>query len=278
MAEAAGVAERAAWTVRSYLMIAVMWVRSTMTYRTTFVLHVVGNAVTSALDFVAVLFMFAHVEQLGGFTVAEVALLYGTAGASLGVADLVLGNVDMVGTRVRDGTLDTMLVRPVPVFAQVAADRFALRRLGRVVQSLVVLVWALVELDTVEWTVAKALWLPVLVLCGAAIFGAIWTMGGAFQFVAEDASQVQNSFTYGGNALLKYPPTIFARELVRGVTFVLPLAFVNWLPVLWLLGREDPLGLPGWVDFLSPVVAVAMCGLAALVWRAGVRGYRSTGS
>jgi ABC-2 type transport system permease protein len=263
---------------RAYGLIVAMWVRSTMAYRASFVMNTIGNAATSALDFFSVLIMFTQIDAFGGFSVGEVALLYATASASLGIADLLLGNLDMLGQRIRDGTMDTLLVRPVPVFAQACADRFALRRIGRVVQALLVMAWALAQPDGVDWTVAKAAWLPVMLLSGAAIFGAIWTMGGALQFVAEDAAQVQNSFTYGGNALLKYPPTIFAKELVRGVTYVLPLAFVNWLPVLWMLGREDPLGLPGWVDFLSPAVAAAMCGVAALAWRAGVRSYRSTGS
>ncbi|MGP4109873.1 ABC transporter permease [Streptomyces sp. 4N509B] len=264
--------------LRAYVLIVGMWVRSTMTYRTSFALAAVSNALTSALDFAAVLIMFSQVDSLGGFTVGEVALLYGTASTSLGLADLLLGNIDALGARIRDGTLDAQLVRPVPVFVQVAADRFALRRVGRIAQGIAVLAWALTQVEGVEWTVAKVAWLPVMVVSGAAIFGAIWALGGAFQFAAQDAAEVQNSFTYGGNALLKYPPTVFSRELVQGVTFVVPLAFVNWLPALWILGREDPLGLPGWTAFASPLVAAALCGIAALAWRAGVRGYRSTGS
>ena len=65
---------------------------------------------------------------------------------------------------------------------------------------------------------------------------------------------------------------------MRGVTFVVPLAFVNWLPALHILGRPDPLGLPGWVDFASPAVAALCCVLAGAAWRAGLRSYRSTGS
>ncbi len=263
--------------LHGYGLIAAMWVRSTMTYRTSFVLTTIGNAASSALDFVTIMIMFSQVDALGGFSMAEVALLYGAASAALGIADLLLGNLDQIGTRIRDGTLDTLLVRPVPVFAQVAADRFALRRIGRVFQGTAVLVWALTQVD-VDWTPAKVLWLPVMLLSGAAIFGAIWTLGGAFQFVAQDAAEVQNSFTFGGNLLLQYPPTIFVREIVQGVTFVVPLAFVNWLPVLWLLGRDDPLGLPEWVNFCSPLVAALLGGVAALVWRAAVRSYRSTGS
>jgi ABC-2 type transport system permease protein len=103
-------------------------------------------------------------------------------------------------------------------------------------------------------------------------------IGGAFQFLSNDASEVQNSFTYGGNTLLQFPPTVFAKDLVRGVTFVVPLAFVNWLPALHILGRDDPLGLPRWIDFAPPLVAGACLALAGLAWRAGLRSYRSTGS
>ena len=266
--------------LRAYGLIVAMWVRSTMAYRASFLLTAVGNFATSLLDFAAVLIMFTHVETLGGFTVAEVALLYGASSTSFGLADLLLGNLDRMGTRVRDGSLDALLVRPVPVFVQVAADRFALRRLGRLAQGLLVLGWALSQLGPVraQWSVVEWVLLPLMVLSGAALYGAIFALGGTFQFWAQDASHVQDSFTYGGNTLLRYPPTLFAQDLVRGVTFLVPLAFINWIPALRLLGREDPLGLPGWVDFLSPAVAAVMCGAAALLWRVGLRSYRSTGS
>ena len=44
------------------------------------------------------------------------------------------------------------------------------------------------------------------------------------------------------------------------MTFVLPLAFVNWYPSLHILGREDPLGYPDWTQWLSPAVAAAAGG------------------
>lgn len=270
---------RSRWVegVRAYGLIVAMWLRSTMAYRTSFVLTTFGNFAATAFDFVTILLMFSHIDALGGYTLPEIALLYGSAGTAFGLADLLMGSMDRLGRRVRDGTLDTLLVRPVPVLAQVAADRFALRRLGRVSQGALVFGYALVTLD-IEWTVPKVLMVPLMVLSGAAIFAAVFVAGAAFQFVAQDASQVQNSFTYGGATLLQYPPTVFATDLVRGVTFVVPLAFVNWLPALYVLGRDYPLGLPDWVAFLPPLVAAACCGVAGLAWRAGLRAYRSTGS
>ncbi|WP_411757596.1 ABC transporter permease [Streptomyces venezuelae] len=268
---------RAVEGLRGYGLIVAMWIRATMTYRTSFLLSTFGNAAITLLDFVGIYIMFRHVDALGGFSLPEIALLYGSCSASLGLADLLLGNTERIGQRIRDGSLDTMLVRPVPVLAQVAADRFALRRLGRIGQGLAVLGWAVWVLD-VDWTVGRVVLVPVMVLAGAAIFGAVLVAGAAFQFIAGDAAEVQNSFTYGGCTMLQYPPTIFAKDLLRGVTFVVPLAFVNWLPALEVLGRPDPLGLPGWVAYLSPVVAFLVFVPASLAWRAGLRSYRSTGS
>ncbi|WP_344599470.1 ABC transporter permease [Streptomyces glaucus] len=254
-----------------------MWIRSTLAYRASFALTVFGNLLVTGLDFVAILLMFSQVDSLGGWSLPEVALLYGLSATAFGTADLVIGSMDTLGVRIRDGSFDTLLVRPAPVLAQVAADRFALRRLGRITQGSLVLGWALTAVD-VDWSGPKALLVPVMLAGGAAIFGAVFVAGASFQFVAQDAAEVQNAFTYGGTTLLQYPPSVFGRDLVRGVTFLVPLSFVNWLPASFLLGRPLPLGLPWWAAFATPLVAAACWVPAGLAWRAGLRSYRSTGS
>ncbi|MEU8538574.1 ABC transporter permease [Streptomyces sp. NPDC048717] len=263
---------------RTYRMVAGMWIRSTLTYRVSFALDLLASLVVTFFDFVVILLMFGQVRGLGGFSFAEVALLYGTSGTSFGLADLVMGRLPRMGRRVRDGSFDLFLLRPVPVLAQVAADRFALRRLGRVIQGLIVLVWGLLLLDGVAWTPVKVLLVPVMLVSGAVIFAALMVLGASVLFWMQDAAEVTNSFTYGGNTLLGYPPTIFAQDLVRGVVYVVPLAFVNWLPALYVLGRPAPAGVPGWLAFASPLVAVGCCAVAGWAWRVGLRAYRSTGS
>ncbi|MGJ7418612.1 ABC transporter permease [Streptomyces cinereoruber] len=264
-------------SLRTYRMVAAMWIRSTMAYRFSFALTLFNSFCVTFFDFVVILLMFGQVKGLGGFSFAEVAFLYGTAGTAFGLADLTMGSLQRMGKRVRDGSLDVFLMRPAPLLAQVAADKFALRRFGRVAQALLVLVWSLLLLD-VDWTPVKVALLPVTVVCGAVIFGAVMVIGASALFWLQDAAEVTNAFTYGGNTLLQYPPTIFAQELVRGVVYVVPLAFVSWLPALYVLGRPAPAGVPDWAAFAAPPVALVCCGVAGLAWRAGIRSYRSTGS
>jgi ABC-2 type transport system permease protein len=265
------------WGAQAYFVLAWMWIRVSMSYRTSFVILTFGQFVITGLDFVAIMIIFANVDRLGGFGLAEIAFLYGGSSICLGLADLILGNIERLGNRIRMGTFDAMMVRPVPLFAQSCADEFALRRLGRVTQAVIVLVWSILALD-IDWSPARVLMVPYLVACGTLIFLAIFILGAAFQFWTADASEVANAFTYGGNTLTQYPLTIYPTEAVKALTFIVPVAFVNWYPSLFILDRPDPLGLPAAMQFAAPLAALVLCLLAALAWRTGVRRYQSTGS
>ena len=260
-----------------YWMLVLMWIRSALAYPLSFLLMLFTGMMITVTDFAAIVLMFSHIDAFGGFSLGEMALLYATASMTLGVADLVTGSIERVGQRIRDGSLDVYLIRPMPAFVQTAADGFALRRIGRPLQAGVVLVFALSNLD-LDWTLAKGLMLGLSIITGSIIFAAIFVLGAAFQFISIDSAEVASAFTYGGQTLTQYPLNVFGKDIVRAVTFVVPLAFVNYYPVLFVLGKPAPLGLPSWIGLLSPVVAALMVALASLAWRGGLRRYRSTGS
>ncbi|CAA9394513.1 ABC transporter permease [uncultured Nocardioides sp.] len=260
---------------RQYAWIALMWIRAALAYPASFWTLTVAGAIITGLDFVGIAIMFTTIDTLGDFGLREIALLYGATGVALGLADMAIGSVEQIGHHVRTGSLDTMLTRPVPLLVQVCADRFALRRLGRISQSAVVLAWAAVPID---WTPARVAVTLMMLVAGLGIFFAFFVAFSCIQFWTADASELANAFTYGGNTMTQYPLTVFPREVVLSLTFLLPVAFVNWYPSLYVLGREDPFGMPSWFAFLSPAVALALLALAALAWRTGVRHYTSTGS
>ena len=82
---------------REYVWIARMWVRSSLAYPTSFWILTVSSALITLLDFVGLALMFHTVPALGGFSLQEIALLYGASGIGIGVADLVIGSVEQIG-------------------------------------------------------------------------------------------------------------------------------------------------------------------------------------
>lgn len=268
-------ADTIAPAVIGYRDIAVMWVRASMAYPASFWMMAVSGFVIGGLDFVGIWIMFSTVDSLGGFGLDEIGFLYGASGLGLAIADMFVGRIERLGQLIRLGKLDTMMVRPVPLLAQVCADEFALRRISRVVQTGLILG---IASWFVHWTPARVAVAVVMIVSGTLIFFSIWIALACVQFWTAEASEVANAFTYGGNTMTQYPLNVFPGEIVKVLTFLFPIAFVNWYPALYILGRPDPFGLPAWFQFASPIAAAVLVSIAALTWRTGVRRYTSTGS
>ena len=269
------VAEGVVTSVRGYRDIALMWTRAAMAYPASFWMMAVSGFAIGLLDFVGIWIMFHTIDSLGGWSLSEIAFLYGATGFGLAAADLVVGRIERLGQLIRTGRLDSMFLKPLPLLTQVCADEFALRRFARVFQAVVVLG---VACTFVSWTPAKVLVTLSMLVSGSVIFFAVFIGFACIQFWTIDANEVANAFTYGGNTMTQYPLTVFPSEVVTGLTVLIPLAFVNWYPALYVLDKPDPFGFPEWLQFASPVVAAIMMSVALLVWRTGVRHYTSTGS
>lgn len=263
--------------VRSFGLLCWAWTRAAWQYPTSLLLLTVGQALATTLDVLAIVVIFANTNELGGFSAAEVLFLYATTSTSFAIADTLLGTVERLGRHIRSGAFDVMLLRPASALVQVAADTFSPRRLGKLVPALAALALSVTALDT-DWTAGRILMVPVMVICGALIYCGIWVLGASYQFIAADAAEAMNVTTYGGNYLTQYPLTVFSAEWVRALTWIVPLAFVNWYPALYVFGRADPNGYPDALQFASPIAATLALLAAGFAWKAGVRHYRSTGS
>ncbi|HEV8654925.1 MAG TPA: ABC-2 family transporter protein [Candidatus Limnocylindria bacterium] len=259
-----------------YLRLVRARLRAQLQYRSSFVLDVIGTFVISFLDFVVILIIFTNVPQLGSWSVAEVALLYGISCLAFALTDLVIGHLDLFPQTIRDGTFDLVLVRPRPTLFMVLTADFQIRRLGRISQAAVVLVYALANVS-IDWTSERALVLAGALVTGVLIFIAIWVTVICIAFWTVEGREVANAFTYGGVTLAQYPIDIYDRWMRSFFAYVVPVAFVAYYPALFILGKRDPLGLPTWASFISPFVALGAALVALSVWRWAVRHYRSAG-
>lgn len=251
-------------------------IRSQLQYRISFALDFVGAFLISFLDFLAVLVIFHNTPRLAEWTVHEVAFLYALSSISFALTDLVIGHLDQFPDLIRNGNFDILLVRPRGTLLQVVASDFQLRRLGKAAQGVVVLVYAIAGLD-IHWTIVRAVVLGSAIVSGFAIFAAIWVLFACIAFWTVDSGEFTNAFTYGGNFLAQYPIDIYGAWLRRFLAYLVPLAFVTYFPSLYILGKDDPLGLPRVLQFLAPVAAAVTALAAGATWKACVRHYRSAG-
>jgi ABC-2 type transport system permease protein len=251
--------------------------RSVASYRASFVVELISNVGATVLDVTTVFVLFGSATQVGGFTLAETVMMTGIAAAGFVLADFTVGNVDRLKNYVRTGLLDAVLVRPLGVLPQLLLMDLPVRKALRVVTGLATVGIAL-ALNDIAWTPGRVLLMIVAPLAAAVFFGSIFVISAAVAFWWVESGEIGSAFTYGGRDFTMYPMTVFSGWFRNLFAYGLGFGFVAYQPALILLGRPDPLGLPAWAGYCSPLVALLAAALATLVWRVGIRHYRSTGS
>ncbi len=264
-------------TIRLYVRYASISMRGQMQYRASFVMETIGQFGALGTEFIGILVLFSRFDTLEGWRLAEVAFLYSLVHLGFAFSDTLCRGFDSFGVTVRLGDFDRLLLRPRSTALQLAGQEIVLRRLGRLVLALGVLIWATAALD-IDWTAVKAALTVLTVLCGAALFAGLMILHATLAFWTTETLEMTNIVTHGGVETTQFPLSIY-RSWFRGIfTFVFPLGAVSYFPALAILGRPDPLGSPLWFQYAAPLIGFLFLLVCLRVWEFGVRHYLSTGS
>jgi ABC-2 type transport system permease protein len=254
-------------------------VHSQLQYPVSFWVDVIGTGIALSTFFGSLALILQRFGDLGGWHLGEIAFLFGLLEMSFGLMDMIFAGFDPqnFGRRVRRGTFDQLLLRPVNITLQVLGDDFILRRLGRIAQGLVIFAIAL-NLTGIQWTAGKLLYLPLVVVGIVAFFGGLYIVGATITFWTVESIEVMNIFTYGSSELISYPMHIYPDWLRSFFTWIIPAALLNYYPALYFLDKPDPFGLPPILRFMSPLAGLLVLALSLLFWHFGIRHYQSTGT
>lgn len=251
-------------------------VRGQMQYKISFIMDMIGNVAFSFIDFAGILIIFTLTPALKGWSLWETGLLFGLITVPFALSELVGGGFDYFPARIREGRFDQILIRPLGAFFQVAADDFVLKRLGRLIQGAVVLGMAMMKTGLIARPVT-ILWILPVLFGGTLFFMALLIVRAATAVWTVESLEVFNILTNGGCEVLSHPLEVYHRWLQRFLLFVVPMAFINFIPAAAMLGKPAA-GMPPWTAWLSPLIGVSVYWLSRQFWAFGVRHYQSTGS
>jgi len=262
-----------------YLRLIIIQVRSQLQYRASFFFDIFASAVTTFIWFLTLALIFEKFDSLGGWSLGEVAFLYGLVEMAFGTMDMLFSGFDPshFGEKVRLGTFDLLMLRPINLTVQVLGSQFLIRRIGRIFQGAVIFGIALSLLE-INWTPTKLIYLPVVFIGMVCFFGGLFIIGATVTFWTIQPIEIINVFTYGGSEMMSYPMHIYTRWMRQFFTYIIPAIFLNYYPALFFLDSKDPLGFPVFARFLSPVVGLGALFVALQFWKVGVRNYQSTGT
>ena len=81
-------------TLSIYLRLIKVQIHAQMMYRVSFVTEAIGVALVTLLEYASLALVFQKFQNLGGWSLGQVAFLYGLAELSFGIMDLIFSGFD----------------------------------------------------------------------------------------------------------------------------------------------------------------------------------------
>ena len=245
---------------------------SQMQYKTSFILTAIGQFLASFSVFIGIYFMFARFNNVEGFKFSEVLICFAVLFTSFSIAECFFRGFDTFGGIISNGEFDRIMVRPRNEMLQVLSSRIEFTRIGRFLQAIIVLAYA-IPTSGIVWTSDKIVTLCLMITGGTFLFAGLFIIYAGICFFTIEGLEFMNIFTDGGKEFGKYPLSIYGEGILKFFTFVIPIALIQYYPLLYLLGRTDnPLYM------ILPVFGMLFLLPSYILWRFGVKHYKSTGS
>ena len=246
--------------------------KSQIMYRTDFIVGLLGTLSYNGIFLLTVGILTERFGSLGGFGVWEILLLYALFELAHGFYGFFLYNMSSYLTKVvADGKLDIYFLRPYSILIQLNARQMNYVYFVDIFIGAVCMLTAGTHLHGAG--LLRWLMLPVFVVSGGFIEFALALIFNCIMVAFPYTDSLYGAYFQLILMIQRYPLNIFTGSFRTLLTFIFPLGFINYYPMLFLVGRPQ-----GWIGVLAPIVAFAFTVVAIRTFQYMLRFYNSTGN
>jgi ABC-2 type transport system permease protein len=246
--------------------------KSLLEYKASFITTFLSQILVFFSYYFTILALFTRFDNIKGFTLYEVLLCFGVIQFGFAFNESFARGIDRFDKLIIHGEFDRILLRPKNIILQAAGYDEDFAKVSRLLQAIIVIIIALVNLD-IAWSPLKLLTLLLMMVAAIVVFFSIFLLAASYCFITVQGLEVTNVFTDGGKHMAQYPIGIFKKGFVWFFTFIIPYGFVNYYPLLYFLDKSDNM-----LYMLSPLLVFLYIIPGLVIFKFGIRRYASVGS
>jgi len=186
--------------------------------------------------------------------------------------DTFFRGIDQFDNLIVAGEFDRILLRPRNILLQVCGYEINFIKSARLLQAIILLIISIIKINVI-WDIYKIIALVLMLIGSVLIFLGIIILAAAYCFVTLKGLEVRNVFTDGTKHMAQYPISIFNKGFRLFFIFVIPIGFINYYPLMYLLDRMNNRLL-----IITPLITLIYIIPCILIFYRGVKKYASTGS
>lgn len=243
-----------------------------MEFRGNFLLGIVRQGLWLGTYILLIEIIFYNTSSLAGWDRTSMFILLALSRLIEGImAVLFVDNIIHVSELVQKGTFDFILAKPLPKQFATFFGRVHLGSIGNIAAGLFLLLYAILQEPSVI-TMPHVLLAAILAGMGIVTYYSLLVIVASLVFYIERIESLW-SFEMLFSEPLTMPFDVFPRGARLTITYLLPLAFVVFVPAQALTNR-----LVWWQVPLALAIMLLFLLLANLAWRAGLKRYSSASS
>lgn len=258
--------------MKLYLEYLSIQIKSIMEYKKDFIISIFSQILSSTFAFITIIFLFEKFGNIKGYEFKEILICFVISYAGFALAECFFRGFDHFNIYLSNGEFDRMLVRPRNILLQVIGGKIELSKFGRTIVGITILIILLAT--TPELLKFDKIITIILMLIGTIIiYACLFVLKAGITFFTTQSLEIMNIFTDGGRDLAQYPLDIYNKIIKNIFTFIIPLAFVNYYPLLYIIGRSN-----NKLCIFAPLLTLLFIIPCYIIWKIGVRKYKSIGS
>ena len=246
--------------------------KSDLQYKFSFIMSFISQFFVFFSYYFTILCLFDKFSNIKGFTLYEVLLTFGVIQFGFSFCETFFRGIDVFDDLIVNGSFDRLLLRPRGILLQVFCEKVEFIKLSRLLQSIIVLIIAVINIDIV-WNIERIITLICMLISSVVIFLSIFILTASYCFLTVKGLEVRNVLTDGCKHMAQYPIGIFKKGFVTFFTVVVPFGFVNYYPLLFILGKES-----NKLFIISPLITILYLVPSVIIFYKGIKRYSSVGS
>lgn len=258
--------------MKFYFKSLLLHLKSLLEYKSSFIASFLSQILVFFSYYFVIIALFSKFDNIKGYTLYEVLLCFGVIQFGYAFCESFARGMDKFDNIIINGEFDRILLRPKNIIVQVLCYESDYTKVSRLIQSTIVLIIAIIKIK-INWTPLKIITLILMLLSAIIIFLSIFILAAAYCFITIQGLEVRNVFTAGGKHMAQYPIGIFKKGFVYFFTFIIPYAFVNYYPLMYVLGKNNNL-----LYALSPLLVIVYLFPCLIFFYKGTKRYSSIGS
>lgn len=257
---------------RLYRVLVVQFFKMIMQSKVDFLIGLFCFFFTQAMGIMFLYLVFRQIPSLNGWTLEQLIFIYGFAQIPRGIDHLLTDNIWLIAWRmVISGDFDRYMLRPMNILFQVISEKLQPDAIGELLIGGILVIRGMASGVAVVDAAHICVFI-VSIMAGAVIYTSIKLFFASFSFWIKRSGPVLQT-AYEMADFAKYPTEIYNKVIRFVITWIIPFAFVAYLPASYFLGKG-----PIYVVLIECGIAVVFWIAAYAVFNRGTKVYESAGN